>query len=145
MKFYALIIISILILVFTITSAFIYSNWKENRYNETIVKSSEKYGIPSSLIKAIILSGKEFPRGIGAMSVPPEGIEIYKRVMTESEYRFVCVNRNKSPHGKTFFTETGSCTICGSYLTQEYGFYETNIEIGTWYLKYLKKNIEEFT
>ena len=145
MKYYLLIAIAALILILAIVGAYVYNNWKESRYDEIISQEKGRYeGIPPALIKAMIFGLPRNENTFGVMAVPLEGLEAYKQIgMTRSDYGFVCSNRHKPPHKIEIFEEEEPCPVCGVQYVEEFRYFEKNIEIGTWYLAYLKAGIKK--
>jgi len=145
MKYYLLIAIAALILILAVVAAFVYTNWKESRYDEIISREAGRYeGIPPALIKAMIFGLPRNENTFGVMAVPLEGLEAYRQLeMTGSDYGFVCSNRHKPPHKMEIFEEAEPCPVCGAPYVEEFRYFEKNIEIGTWYLANLRTRIKK--
>lgn len=145
MKYYLLAAIAALILIFAVVTAFVYNNWKEGRYDEIISREADRYEeIPPALIKAMVFGLPRKEGAVGVMAVPLEGLEAYKQLMmTRSDYGFVCVNQHKPPHEMQIFEEAEPCPVCGVRYVEEFRYPEKNIEIGTFYLAYLKRELEK--
>jgi len=148
MRFYILAALAALVLISAMASIFVYDNWRQSRYDNIIIEKAEKYDLPPALIKAMIKSWSNFfigrrPDGMGLMSVPVEGLAAYERVKMTRPYGFVCLNQHKPPHKKYPFEKSERCPICGSLYIEEYFYPETNIEIGAWYLDFLRDETEK--
>ena len=81
MKYYFYIALAVLLIVMTGISIFLYSSWCSARYDDLIVKESERYKLPPALIKALVYSKKPREDVYGIMGVPQEGVVLYQQSM----------------------------------------------------------------
>ena len=81
MKYYLYIALAVLLLLLTVVSIFLYHSWYSTRYDDLIIKESERYNLPPALIKALIYSYKPREGVYGVMGVPQEGVVLYQQSM----------------------------------------------------------------
>ena len=143
MKYYFYIALAVLLLLLTVVSIFLYNNWYTTRYDDLIIKESERYDLPPALIKALIYSRKQREGVYGIMGVPQEGIVLYQQSMMTRDYQFLCLNRSKVPHEKKLFEKRDPCPVCKQPYVEEFLQPEISVEIGTWYLAYGRKEMEK--
>jgi len=143
MKFYLLVGLAALIVVASIASVIIYKHWYQHRFDDLIAEKAARYKLPQALIKAIIYTRDKREERIGLMGLPQPVYEGYQEAMMTRPYGFVCRNRNKPPHKKEMYNRRESCPICGAIYIQEFLHHEMNVEIGAWYLAYLRREINQ--
>ena len=138
--------LAVLLIVAGIASVFIYRHWNLERYDEVIVEKWKKYDVPRGLLKAIIYQIDPRDNRVGLMGLPEEVFEAYRKEMIITRpYRFVCRHRNKAPHKKELFEKRERCPVCKTPYIEEYFLPEMNIEIGAWYLTYLRREVKART
>ncbi len=148
MKFYIYAALAVLVLILTGASIFIFNDWSKGRYKDVIIEKAERYDLPPVLIEAMISSWSGFnfannEGGVGLTAMPVEGLTAYQRAMMTRPYKFVCMHQHKPPHKKQLFEKREFCPVCETGYVEEYFYPEVNIEIGAWYLAYLRKEVEK--
>ena len=145
MKFYVLAALAVLLIVAGIASVFIYRHWELKRYDKIIVEKAEKYDIPPAVLKAIVYYVDPREERAGLMGLPREVFDVYHKAMMTRPYRFACRHRTKPPHKKELFDKRERCPVCGTVYIEEFFLPEMNIEIGAWYLAYLRSQVRAKT
>jgi hypothetical protein len=142
MKFYIVAALTVLLIVAGIASVFIYRHWDLGRYDEIIIDKAERYDLPPELLKAIVFHADPRENRAGLTGLPVEVFDAYQKAMMTRPYRFVCRHRKKPPHKKELFDERKRCPVCGTSYIEEFFLPEINIEIGAWYLAYLRSQVK---
>ena len=153
MRLGILIAIASFIIIFSVYSILIYNNWQHNKYDNFVIEKSEKYGLPSTLVKALIKVESQFrytatrPNGDkGLMMIPERVVDEYLKAHNINRLGYVCLNRYFKNHASVRnkrYDKAGRCEVCLSRLIEEIYDPETNIEIGCWYLAKLRDDINE--
>jgi hypothetical protein len=148
MRLAVLIVVAMVIVAGAVVSYFQYQAWRDNRFDEMIVESADRYHIEPALVKALIMAQAQINYAAvvkresrGLMLVPKDVADKYLEVHERGPWRYICPNRrfrNHDPAEPELFTsdEAGHCRApgCGQPLVEELLDPATNIEVGCWYL-----------
>ena len=166
-----LIIICVLIPAVIVFSVFYYKRGRQDQFDEYILKHSKLENEPGfgpvdpAIVKAIIAIRTDFTRfrtgsngEKGLMFIPVEGVEkfiefhghenfIVRNLENELELGYVCLNRSFPNHdgAEKVFSRSGNCPVCGRATVRAIFDWETNIQIGIWYLAYVTEYLREIT